>query len=135
MRGNHSRLTNLFLVFLAIVFSVGLTFATLEAPRVLDRLLSRFIDVPEFHPAIEPDAIEEWMNSHHVRAIGYVCLGLLIVLIIVGFLSERTGLSTLGTIAFFLPTFGYFATYMFFLGGLGILRVAWLLSGVLPRTC
>ncbi len=126
MRDNHSRLANLFLVSLAIVFTVGLTFATLEAPRVLDRLVSRFIDVPEFHPAIEPDAIEEWMSSHHVRAIGYACLGLLIVLILAGFVSQRTTLSALGTIAFFLPTFGYFATYMFFLGGLGILRVVWL---------
>jgi protein-S-isoprenylcysteine O-methyltransferase Ste14 len=126
MRDIDSRLTNLFLVSLAIVFTVGLTFATLEAPRVLHRLLSRFIEVPEFHPAIEPDAIEEWMKLHHVRAIGYACLGLLAALIIVGFVTERTALSTVGTLGFFLPTFGYFATYMFFLGGLGVLRLVWL---------
>jgi len=103
-----------------------LTFATLEAPRVLHRIVSNFIKVPDFHPAIEPEVIEEWMSSHHVRIIGYSCLALLILLIIVGFATERTSLSTLGTLAFFLPTFGYFAAYMFFLGGIGILRLLWL---------
>ncbi|NIN65135.1 MAG: hypothetical protein GTO63_10635, partial [Anaerolineae bacterium] len=28
--------------------------------------------------------------------------------------------------AFFLPTFGYFAAYVFFLAGLGMLRALWL---------
>jgi protein-S-isoprenylcysteine O-methyltransferase Ste14 len=126
VNGNNSKLTTLLLVFLALVFTVGLTFATLEAPRVLHRVVARFIDIPDFHPAIEPEVIEEWMNSHHVRTIGYVCLALLILLIIVGFVTERTGLSSLGTLAFFLPTFGYFAAYMFFLGGIGILRLLWL---------
>jgi len=126
MNGNNSKLASLFLILLAVVFTVGLTFATLEAPRVLHRIVSNFIEVPDFHPAIEPEVIEEWMSSHHVRTIGYSCLALLILLIIVGFATERTGLSTLGTLAFFLPTFGYFAAYMFFLGGIGILRLLWL---------
>ncbi len=32
----------------------------------------------------------------------------------------------MGAVAFFLPTFGYFAGYMFFLAGLGMLRALWL---------
>ena len=50
----------------------------------------------------------------------------MVVLIVAGFVTERRGLSSLGAIAFFLPTFGYFAVYMFFLAGLGILRALWL---------
>jgi protein-S-isoprenylcysteine O-methyltransferase Ste14 len=88
--------------------------------------VDRFIDVPDFHPAIEPEVIGQWMASHHVRLIGYTCLGLLIVLILAGFVTERTGLSTIGSLALFLPTFGYFSAYMFFLAGVGVLRLLWL---------
>lgn len=112
------------LTLLAIVFTVALTFATLEAPRVLNRILANYLNFPDFHPAIEPELIEEFMN--HVRPIGYACLAVLTLLILVGFLTEKTGLSVLGSFALFLPTFGYFAAYMFFLSGIGILRLVWL---------
>lgn len=61
-----------------------------------------------------------------MRPIGYACLGIIIVLILVGFITERKQLSVLGAFAFFLPSFGYFAMAMFFLTGIGILRVFWL---------
>jgi len=112
------------LTLLAVVFTVALTFATLEAPRVLNRILADYLNFPDFHPAIEPELIEEFMN--YVRPIGYACLAVLIILILVGFVTERTGLSALGSFAFFLPTFGYFAAYMFFLSGIGMLRLVWL---------
>lgn len=112
--------------FLAIVFTVALTFATVEAPAVLNRVLADHLGIPDFHPAIHPELIEEFMSSYYVRPIGYAFLAVLIVLIVVGFVTKRTGLSVLGSVAFFLPTFGYFAAYMFFLAGVGVLRVAWL---------
>ena len=126
MDRRYSGLVSVFLIVLAIVFTLGLVFATLEAPRVLNRIVASLVEIPGFHPAIEPQAIEEWMQSNHIRAIGYGCLGILILLTILGIVTERTGLSTLGTVAFFLPTFGHFCVYMFFLGGLGILRILWL---------
>ena len=108
------------LTLLAIVFTVALTFATLELPGILDSILRGYF------PDIwwEPESIEALMN--YARPIGYACLVVVIALIIVGFITERRRLSSLGSFAFFLPAFGYFAASMFFLTGIGILRVMWL---------
>ena len=114
------------LILLAIVFTVALTFAAVEVPRALTRFIEEDFDVPQINPAVQPELIQEFISSNHVRLIGHSCLALVIVLIIVGFVTERTGLSCLGAITFALPTFGYFAAYMFFLAGLGILRALWL---------
>lgn len=119
-------LTSVVLTLLAIVFTVALTFVTIEAPRVLNRFIRENSDVPDIHPVIEPELIEEFMRANHVRLIGYSCLAVVILLIVVGFITEKKGLSSLGAIVFFLPTFGYFAGYMFFLAGLGLLRALWL---------
>lgn len=116
----------LLLTLLAIVLTVALTFVTVEGPRALDRFVARILGVPQFHPVCEHEPIEQFMRANHVRLIGYACLVGVIVLIIAGFVTERTVLSSAGAIAFFLPTFGHFALYMFFLAGLGILRALWL---------
>jgi protein-S-isoprenylcysteine O-methyltransferase Ste14 len=121
-----SRTGNLLLVLLAVVFTVALTFATLEAPRVLNRVIRENLDVPDLHPVIEPELIDEFMSRNHVRAIGYACLAVVVFLMVVGLVTDRKGLATVGAIAFFLPTFGYFAVYMFFLAGLGMMRAVWL---------
>lgn len=126
MSRRSSWLSNLVLFLLAAVFAVALTFATVEAPRMLSRIIRENFDVPNLHPVIEPELIEEFMTSNHVRLIGYSCLVVVALLIIVGLITEKRGLSSLGAIAFFLPTFGYFAGYMFFLAGLGMLRALWL---------
>lgn len=109
------------LTLLAVVFTMALTFATLELPRLLSHLFSNYF--PDIHPIVEPERIAEFMV--YARPIGYTCLVVIIALIVIGFLTGRRGLSSLGSIAFFLPTFGYFAASMFFLAGLGILRVLW----------
>jgi len=108
--------------FLAVVFTGALTFATWELPRLLSNWLSNYF--PEINPTMEPERVVEFMV--YARPIGYVCLGIIIVMIIVGFLTGKRRLSVLGSFAFFLPTFGYFAASMFFLAGLGILRVPWI---------
>ncbi len=113
------------LTFLAVVFTGALAFATIELPGVINRLLVRYF--PDYHPAIEPEIIEEFLGT--VRPIGYVFLAVVIVLIIVGFVIRKRSLSSLGAIFLFLPTFGYFAASMFFLAGLGILRVPWIPFG------
>jgi len=107
------------LTFLAVVFTGALTFATLELPTLLGNWLANYF--PEINPIGEPERMAEFMA--YARPIGYTCLGVIIILIVVGFITGKKGLSILGSFAFFLPTFGYFAASMFFLAGLGILRV------------
>ena len=105
-----------------MVFTLALVFATEEIPRLLNRALSNY--VPEIHGLWGPSALEPFVNS--MRTVGYVLLGVVVALIIVGFVSKKRGLSSLGSIFLFLPTFGYFAAPMFFLAGLGLLKVGWL---------
>ena len=108
------------LTLLAVAFTFALTFATLELPNILNSILRGYF--PDIY--WEPESIEALMN--YARPIGYACLTVVIALIIVGFITERRRLSSLGSFAFFLPAFGYFAASMFFLTGIGILRVMWL---------
>lgn len=110
---------------LAVVFALALTFATVEIPRVINHVLIGYFT--DYHPLKQPGLGEEFMAS--VRPIGYAFLAVVIALIIVGFVTKKRGLSSLGSIFLFLPTFGYFAVYMFFLAGLGILRVEWMPFG------
>ena len=104
---------------LAVVFTAALTFATLQLPVILGSWLSRRF--PDIHPVIEPERITEFMAI--VRPIGYACLIAIAVLIVAGFVTGKRKLSVFGSFAFFLPTFGYFFASMFFLAGLGILRI------------
>ena len=110
------------LTFLAVVFTGALTFATWELPRLLSKWLSNYL--PDVDPIIDPERVVDFMV--YARPIGYICLGVIGVIIIVGFLTGKRRLSVLGSFAFFLPTFGYFAASMFFLAGLGIFRVPWI---------
>ena len=121
-----ARLSTLgFLTTLAFVFTVALTFATIELPRILVILLNSVgIKIPDVNPGIDPEFVEEFMKI--ARPIGYACIVAVIVLIIVGFITKKKNLSSLGVLFFFLPTFGYFAGTMFFLAGLGILRITWI---------
>jgi len=113
-------LTSLLLLLLAIVFTLALSFATLELPGMLNNVLRGYF--PDIY--WEPESIEALMN--YARPIGYACLVIVLALIVVGFMTERGRLSSVGSFAFFLPAFGYFAASMFFLTGIGILRVMWL---------
>jgi len=120
-----SKLPNLmFLTLLAFVFTVALTFATIEIPKMLVSLFIRAGWIPDVNPGMHPEIVEEFMKI--ARPIGFACLAAVIVLVIAGFVTKRMKLSSLGALIFFLPTFGYFAGSMFFLAGLGILRIAWI---------
>jgi protein-S-isoprenylcysteine O-methyltransferase Ste14 len=104
---------------LAVIFTVALTFATLQLPLILGRWLSNYF--PDIHPIIEPERVAQFMVV--ARPVGYACLGIIAILIVAGFVTGKRKLSMLGSFVFFLPTFGYFFASMFFLAGLGILRV------------
>ena len=125
MNDTDPKLTGVFLAFLALVFTIALTFATVEAPRALNSVLVKHLDYPDYNPAIEPEVIDEFMRQYQIREIGYASLAILLVLIVVGFVTGKSGLSALGSLAFFLPTFGYFAASMFFLTGIGLVRLLW----------
>jgi len=104
---------------LAVVFTIALTFATLQLPVIIGNWLSNYF--PDIHPVIEPEQVAEFMTV--ARPIGYGCLAVIAILIVLGFVTGKKKLSIFGSFAFFLPTFGYFFASMFFLAGLGILRV------------
>ena len=119
----------IYLTILAVVFSVGLTFASVELPRLLHEALSK--TAPSIDVDTHADEMTEFrtglfMDHYHLRTVGYVCFALMIVLIVAGFASGKTSFSSLGAGLLFLPVFAQFSTVMFFLAGLGFLNLAWL---------
>jgi hypothetical protein len=117
------------LAFVALIFTVALTFAAVEAPRLVNEYLEEHVSTPGFDSALGPAnaaLAEAFVEYHHLRLLGYTCLALVLLMIVVGFVSGRLGLASAGAFAFFLPVFGQFAATMFFLSGLGLLRVSWL---------
>jgi protein-S-isoprenylcysteine O-methyltransferase Ste14 len=114
------------LTLLAIVFTIGLTYASVELPRIVNATLHDSFDFPDDDPVQEPELLETFVLSHHLHLIGYGALVLLLVLVTFGLFAEKRGLATTGAIGFFLPVFGHFCGSMFFLAGLGLLRAAWM---------
>lgn len=102
MRVEGSKLA--FPTTLAVLLTVALTFATLELPVVVNRCLVESLGFPDLNPGFQSELIEEFMRSHYVRLIGYASLAAAVVLIVVGFVTKRTGLSAVGSVMFFLPT-------------------------------
>ncbi|HEW93597.1 MAG TPA: hypothetical protein ENF47_02700 [Thermoprotei archaeon] len=107
-------------VFLSIALTVSLFYLTLELPHLLDKYLHKYF--PDLF--WEPELRKILLNS--VRPLGYTMLIIIIILIIIGYIFDRGIISVAGSIALYIPTFGYFAFAMFFLAGIGILRVIWL---------
>jgi protein-S-isoprenylcysteine O-methyltransferase Ste14 len=104
-------------VMLSILFTVALLYATLSVPAVIHQLLLKIFPDYWWPPPGEIEAL---------RPFGYLSFVVTLVLMLAGFITQRLRLSTLGSVAFYLPTFGYFAFTMFFLAGIGVLRALWL---------
>lgn len=104
-------------VILSILFTIALLYATLSVPAVVHQLLLKVFPDYRWPPPGEIEAL---------RPYGYLSFVVTLVLTFAGFITQRLRLSTLGSVAFYLPTFGYFASTMFFLAGIGVLRVLWL---------
>ncbi|MDF1575924.1 MAG: HEAT repeat domain-containing protein [Bacteroidales bacterium] len=122
-------LNNAGLLLLAIVFSFGLVFAFIELPTLLDAGLQNNLGFPQFdHGGGDANAFktELFIQGLHLRWIGYGSLILILGLIVVSYLTRKTGLAVTGAVGLFIPVFGQFAFSMFFLAGLGFLRVGWL---------
>jgi protein-S-isoprenylcysteine O-methyltransferase Ste14 len=126
---NRTFLNNAGLLLLAIVFSTGLIFAFIELPRLLDASLQNNLGFPQFDHGlgdINAFKTELFIQGLHLRCIGYGSLVLIVTLILVGYLTRRSGWAIAGAVGLFIPVFGQFAFSMFFLAGLGFLRVGWL---------
>lgn len=109
---------------LAVVLTVALCFTAMELVDDIDRFMHEMFNTPDFHPNAE--LVENFIRSNHIRPIAYTCLAVVTFFVLLGFVTEKRGLASAGAIVFFLPIFGYFARYMFFLAGLGIVRTLWL---------
>ncbi len=126
--GNASLKTSISLTLLAIVFAIALTYASVELPAVINSLLHNIIDFPGYDSSHEIYRSETamFMDSYYIRFIGYSCLAIIIILIVAGFITKKSGLISAGAISLFLPVFGHFSFNMFFLAGLGALRIVWM---------
>jgi protein-S-isoprenylcysteine O-methyltransferase Ste14 len=114
------------LAVLAAIFTIGLTYASVELPRFVAQELLDHLGTPGFDATYHPEETEAFLASHHLRTIGAIGLALTVILIVAGTVAERQGVATAGAALFFLPVFGHFAASMFFLAGLAVLRVVWL---------
>ncbi len=118
-----------FLVLLAAVFTIGLSFATVEIPYLIDDVLQNTITTPDLDSHVDEASVlktELFISHFKLRLIGYVCFGLMVLAIVAGFATRRSGLAVLGAVGFMLPVFAQFAAVMFFLAGLGVLNILWL---------
>jgi HEAT repeat protein/protein-S-isoprenylcysteine O-methyltransferase Ste14 len=118
-----------FLTLLALIFTIGLTFVSVELPGLVDELVSEKGNFPNLATGQDETTAyktELYISYYNIRLIGYICLGLILISIIVGFILEKRKLVSAGAIVLFLPVFGHFAATMFFLGGLAFLRFLWL---------
>lgn len=123
-----SFISGVLLSTLAVIFAIALTYASIELPVLLNSFLHNIIDFPGYDSSHQMYRNEttSFMDSYYIRIIGYSCLAIIIVLIVIGFLTKKSGLVSAGAILIFLPVFGHFSFNMFFLAGLGAMRIVWM---------
>lgn len=117
------------LLSVSVVFSVALMFAFIELPRLLDNLLQENVGFPGFDHGLDDEEAyktELYIQALHLRLIGYVSLALVLAFIVLGFVTSKSSWAWAGALVLFLPVFGQFALSMFFLSGLGMLRIGWM---------
>jgi protein-S-isoprenylcysteine O-methyltransferase Ste14 len=106
----------------SVLFSLALVYVSLEVIRIVNSWLLGF--VPDCVLLSDFPRCQELESG--LRIFGYAGLAAIVVVVGVGFLLNKTKLSLLGSLALYLPTIGYFAFTMFFLAGVGVLRLLWL---------
>lgn len=124
MRSIRTRI--IWFTVLAIVFTLGLTYASIALPRAVASAMNEVFKLPGFDATVDPYGTETVARVPVIQWAGFVSFLIVIFLITAGLIAERRGLARVGAVAFFLPIFGHFAAGMFFLAGLAVLRVAWL---------
>jgi protein-S-isoprenylcysteine O-methyltransferase Ste14 len=116
------------LLALAIVYGVGTTFFSIEFERWVERTLTPHLlaspDVAAMNREVYA-GLDRFMATKHVRAVGYACMGLVLILDRVGLVADRRGLAFLGSMGFVLTIYAYFVLHMSFLAGLQVLTALW----------
>ncbi|MFW9805200.1 MAG: methyltransferase family protein [Candidatus Thorarchaeota archaeon] len=108
-------------IVMSIIFTIALYFASTVIIVYANSTLLQILPDYGIHDYQTTLAIRE-----SLMPIGLIMLGITISLIIIGFISKKGWLSAAGSIAFYLPVFGTFSLTMFYLAGIGILRVLWI---------
>lgn len=120
--------TVLTLLALAIVYGMGTTFFTLELERLVERTVTPYIVASSDVEAINRDVysgLDAFITGKHVRAIGYTSFAAVVLLALVGLITQHRQLACLGSVGFILPIYAYFVLHMSFLAGLGVLTALW----------
>lgn len=116
------------IVALTIVYALGMTFVTVEIERFIERTITPQIlsnaNINAMQHAIFTD-YEAFMQSHYIRVVGYACIVLVILLTVVGLLTKKRRLASLGSAGSILTIYAYFVIHMSFLAGLGALAGLW----------
>jgi protein-S-isoprenylcysteine O-methyltransferase Ste14 len=110
----------------AVVVAVALTFASVELPRFVSGWLIDACQFPGFDSGRQTEQAEAWIQSHGLRVVGYGSFAAVVIAAVVGLAGGHRRVASAGAIVLFLPVFGHFAASMFFLAGLGMLRVIFL---------
>ncbi len=81
------------IIFLAVIFTIALTFASVEFPALIDSYLHNNIHYPDIVTGQDDGSAnktELYLDHFNYRLIGYLCLGLIATLIINGFVTEKS---------------------------------------------
>jgi protein-S-isoprenylcysteine O-methyltransferase Ste14 len=116
------------LLALAIVYGVGTTFFSIELERWVERTVTPHLVASPGVAAMEREVyagLDRFMAARHVRAVGYACVALILILAFVGLVAEKRGLACLGSLGFILAIYAYFVLHMSFLAGLQVLTALW----------
>jgi len=109
-------------LLLSALFTIALVYATVEIPVAANSLLKQVF--PDYGLTFEWGKAQELVQVF--RPLGYVAFLCVLSLMAAGFVINRWRLTLLGALSLYLPVFGYFAFSMFFLAGVGFLRILWL---------
>jgi protein-S-isoprenylcysteine O-methyltransferase Ste14 len=109
-------------IVLSLLFSIALFISTIVLPSTINKLLINLF--PDYMIYFNWEEALRFVNT--IRPLGYISLIIIIALIILGFLLRKFNFSFLGSIMLYLPTFSYFASSMFILAGIGVLRALWI---------
>ena len=116
----NKALQNSLLFLLALIFSAGLMFAFTAIPQWLDGLVQNNSAIPGGDPAYQPLKYDIFIEGYAIKLIGIISLAMVLLFIVIGFSTRKTGWAWAGAIVLFLPVFGTFAVSMFYLAGLGL---------------
>ena len=76
------------LAILTLIFTIALTYASVELPRLASRALMERLETPGFDPTYHPEETEVFIQSRHLRVVGRSVLMLTGLLILAGLIAE-----------------------------------------------